>query len=469
MVFLMNVLMLIIYRTRSSGRNSSQRKSKQQQLLQPEADPSQDDSRSLSTSGAGSSTSNLTNVSGASITSSSSSGLMVTPTPSSPPLTPSLVRNTAFSSHPHQQQQESSESSSTEKNMSANRSTTSSYLLPQPAESVGQFNLDSDDSSSTSSGDEDNAINSPDEQENIVRDSAVTSEKTTPYGSPPKTSEKTSPYGSPPKTISANTTSIGTQTEDISLLTQTPTPVIASVPTSASSAVPNPSFTCSLMSNQSTMWLGTEDGCIHVYNCSDNIRIKKNKIKIQLSSTVNSIVFSDNRVFAGLSNGQLVLFRRDEEVTGCWITSDPTLIDLSSSPVLQLLPVGNRLWCASQNYLKIFNTISMQVELMFEVDASRVIQCMVSSGLGVWVSTQSSTIIRLFHASSYECLLDIDVAPAVTKSLSGKYLFYDRLRKHQEECKVSYESCLQPLLLSCLILKFLFLFVSLNYAHTFMP
>lgn len=33
--------------------------------------------------------------------------------------------------------------------------------------------------------------------------------------------------------------------------------------------------------HQSTMWLGTEDGCIYVYNSSDNIRIKKNKIKIQ--------------------------------------------------------------------------------------------------------------------------------------------------------------------------------------------
>lgn len=42
--------------------------------------------------------------------------------------------------------------------------------------------------------------------------------------------------------------------------------------------------------NQPTMWLGTEDGCIHVYNCNDNIRIKKNKVKIQHGSSVNSIM-----------------------------------------------------------------------------------------------------------------------------------------------------------------------------------
>lgn len=43
--------------------------------------------------------------------------------------------------------------------------------------------------------------------------------------------------------------------------------------------------------HQSTMWLGTEDGCIHIYNCTDNIRTKKNKIKMQLISAVYSILW----------------------------------------------------------------------------------------------------------------------------------------------------------------------------------
>lgn len=42
--------------------------------------------------------------------------------------------------------------------------------------------------------------------------------------------------------------------------------------------------------HQSTMWLGTEDGCIHVYNSTDNIRIKKNKIKIQHGASVLCIM-----------------------------------------------------------------------------------------------------------------------------------------------------------------------------------
>lgn len=55
------------------------------------------------------------------------------------------------------------------------------------------------------------------------------------------------------------------------------------VPTDENPAVEN-------QQHQPTMWLGTEDGCIHVYNCTDNIRTKKNKIKIQLVSAIYSIL-----------------------------------------------------------------------------------------------------------------------------------------------------------------------------------
>jgi len=39
-----------------------------------------------------------------------------------------------------------------------------------------------------------------------------------------------------------------------------------------------------------TMWLGTEDGCVHVYNSMDNIRVKRNKVKIQHGSAVHCIM-----------------------------------------------------------------------------------------------------------------------------------------------------------------------------------
>jgi len=41
--------------------------------------------------------------------------------------------------------------------------------------------------------------------------------------------------------------------------------------------------------------------------------------------------------------------------------------------------------------------------------------------LGVWVSTQSSATIRLYHATTYENLLDLDVSQAVQKMLAGEF------------------------------------------------
>jgi Rho guanine nucleotide exchange factor 17 len=39
-----------------------------------------------------------------------------------------------------------------------------------------------------------------------------------------------------------------------------------------------------------SMWLGTEDGFIHVYASSDSIRVKKNKIKMHHGSSVHCIL-----------------------------------------------------------------------------------------------------------------------------------------------------------------------------------
>lgn len=46
----------------------------------------------------------------------------------------------------------------------------------------------------------------------------------------------------------------------------------------------------SLETVDSTMWLGTEDGVVHIYNCADSLRIKRNRLKIQHNSAVYCIL-----------------------------------------------------------------------------------------------------------------------------------------------------------------------------------
>ena len=52
------------------------------------------------------------------------------------------------------------------------------------------------------------------------------------------------------------------------------------------------------------MWLGTEDGTIHVYNCTDNIRIKKNKEKFTHSAPVLDILYLQGRELFSFSQSQ---------------------------------------------------------------------------------------------------------------------------------------------------------------------
>ncbi|KZC08519.1 Rho guanine nucleotide exchange factor 17 [Dufourea novaeangliae] len=186
--------------------------------------------------------------------------------------------------------------------------------------------------------------------------------------------------------------------------------------------------------NQPTMWLGTEDGCVHVYNCNDNIRIKKNKVKLQHNSSVHSIIYLDNKVFVSLANGDITVYARDH--LGAWNTPDPTTVPVgtASSPITRMLPVSGKLWCGCHNSVKILNTLTLDIEHTFAVsnDTSMSVSCMASSGgLGVWISLHNSAVLRLFHSSSYECLTDINIAPAVTKMLTS---CDDIIRQHKAAC-----------------------------------
>ena len=61
------------------------------------------------------------------------------------------------------------------------------------------------------------------------------------------------------------------------------------------------------------MWLGTEDGCVYVYNCADYVGIKKTKVKVQLGSAAHAIVYLAGRVCVALANGTISAYSRPSE------------------------------------------------------------------------------------------------------------------------------------------------------------
>ncbi|XP_015272003.1 PREDICTED: rho guanine nucleotide exchange factor 17-like [Gekko japonicus] len=184
---------------------------------------------------------------------------------------------------------------------------------------------------------------------------------------------------------------------------------------------------------QSSMWLGTEDGCIHVYQSSDNIRNRKNSMKMQHGASVTCILFLDNQVFVSLANGELIAYQR--EAGRFWDSQNSKSVALGSpgSPVTKMVAVAGKLWCGCQNRVVVLSTSALQQEHSFHVgqDGSRSVTSLVSSSVGVWVTLQGSAQVRLYHPASYEQLAEVDVTPPVHKMLAGSDAI---IRQHKAAC-----------------------------------
>ncbi|XP_054715592.1 rho guanine nucleotide exchange factor 17-like [Uloborus diversus] len=182
-----------------------------------------------------------------------------------------------------------------------------------------------------------------------------------------------------------------------------------------------------------TMWLGTEDGCIYVYN-STHIQLKKAKLKIQHSTCIYDIVHVDGKVFVSLANGEIVVYSR--ELNGCWDSGSPHRVQIANdaSPISHMVLIEGRLWCATLNSIVIINPTSIQIEHTFQAASEvrrHVTGISYASGLGVWVSIQASPSVHLYHVTSYDLLLELDVTPPVTRMLSS---CDDIIRQHKLAC-----------------------------------
>lgn len=70
-----------------------------------------------------------------------------------------------------------------------------------------------------------------------------------------------------------------------------------------------------------------------------------------------------------------------------------------------------------------FSMITFLQQRSFQVglDPNRAVQCMVSSGQGVWIACQQSSKVSLLHATTFDFLLEVSVAQAVALKLQCEY------------------------------------------------
>ncbi|XP_013379625.1 rho guanine nucleotide exchange factor 17-like [Lingula anatina] len=184
---------------------------------------------------------------------------------------------------------------------------------------------------------------------------------------------------------------------------------------------------------KSTMWLGTDNGYIHIFQSTDNIKTTKNKLKVPHPAGVLCIVHLDCKVFASLANGEIRVYRRDAD--GSWDTQHPDTLSVGTvtSPVTKMLAVAGKLWCGCQSGVMMLNPTTLVSEVSFQIptDSPRPIQSMVCSGQGVWIAPQGSSKVVLFHATNRQFLTDISIAQAVTQKLMATD---DIIRQHKTAC-----------------------------------
>ncbi|VDP82148.1 unnamed protein product [Echinostoma caproni] len=176
-----------------------------------------------------------------------------------------------------------------------------------------------------------------------------------------------------------------------------------------------------------TMWLGTEEGTIFIFYANENIKTSRQRQQIKLTSAINSILQLDVRIFVACMNGDLFVYDRNAD--GLWDVDSPRLLQIDpdhESPVVvrRMLAVAGNVWCAAHRFVYVLNSVTLKVELSFPLNGNpadpRGIQLMAYGKQTVWLATENSPRVSLYHATTGEFLMEIDLKPIVIQSLQRK-------------------------------------------------
>ncbi|XP_056669379.1 rho guanine nucleotide exchange factor 10 isoform X5 [Monodelphis domestica] len=170
-----------------------------------------------------------------------------------------------------------------------------------------------------------------------------------------------------------------------------------------------------------TICLGTEEGSISIYKSSQGSK----KVRLQHfftpeKSTVMSLTCTSQYLYAGLVNGNVVVYTKTED--GSWNSEPQKVVKLSVLPVRSLLMMEDTIWAASGGQVFIINieTHSIENHLEAHQEEGMVISHMAVAGVGIWIAFTSGSTLRLFHTETLKHLQDINIATPIHHMMSGQ-------------------------------------------------
>ena len=187
--------------------------------------------------------------------------------------------------------------------------------------------------------------------------------------------------------------------------------------------------------------------CLKMFNCSP----QKSKCSPRNSQCSCLQVHHCGKVFVGLVNGQVQIFRRDHTVN--WDLNSPATLTIGTDPVCCLLPTSGALYTASGQKILMVDAWANAVIRSFMANGEQVggetpspsvlegsvmslnsqaastaasmanlgsmVSHMAVCGIGLWVALHHSSTVSLYHTESFIHMQDINIASNVSRALGG--------------------------------------------------
>uniref|UniRef100_A0A674K3R0 Rho guanine nucleotide exchange factor 10-like protein n=1 Tax=Terrapene triunguis TaxID=2587831 RepID=A0A674K3R0_9SAUR len=170
-----------------------------------------------------------------------------------------------------------------------------------------------------------------------------------------------------------------------------------------------------------TICLGLQDGSILVYGSVDTGTQCLLTCRSPGRQPVLCLKHSPEYLFAGLQNGTLAAYARNNG--GLWdLEAQPTCLEVGTGPVRTLLTLDDTVWASCANQVTVLDAASLQAQQTFEAhpDEEASVTHMIKAGSGVWMAFSSGSSIRLFHTETLEHLQEINIATRTTFVLPGQ-------------------------------------------------
>uniref|UniRef100_A0A8C4YPB0 Rho guanine nucleotide exchange factor 10 like n=1 Tax=Gopherus evgoodei TaxID=1825980 RepID=A0A8C4YPB0_9SAUR len=172
-----------------------------------------------------------------------------------------------------------------------------------------------------------------------------------------------------------------------------------------------------------TICLGLQDGSILVYGSVDMGTQCLLSCRSPGRQPVLCLKHSPEYLFAGLQNGTLAAYARNNGEWGLWdLEAQPTCLEVGTGPVQTLLTLDDTVWASCANQVTVLDAATLQAQQTFEAhpEEEASVTHMIKAGSGVWMAFSSGSSIRLFHTETLEHLQEINIATRTTFVLPGQ-------------------------------------------------